>query len=57
MACKQAKTYVGAKGVLIEQQEEQKHIQPAKGRPMNKHKCMETLKEWLFSNQKRKKHA
>ena len=57
MARKQAKTHVIAKGVLIEQQEGQKHIEPAKGRPENKDKHMETLKECLFSYQKRKKHA
>ena len=54
MARKQAKPHVIAKGVLIEQQEGQKHIEPAKGRPENKDKHMETLKECLFSYQKRK---
>ena len=52
MASQQAKTHVSAKGVLIEQQEEQKHIEPAKGRPVNKHKHMETLKWCLLSGQK-----
>ena len=51
MASKPAKTHVSAKGVVIEQQE-QKHIQPAKGRPVNKYKRMEMLKECLFSHQK-----
>ena len=52
MASKQAKSHVSAKGVLIEEQEEQKQMRPAKGRPVNKYKRMETLKECLFINQK-----
>ena len=52
MANKQARTRGNAKEVLIEQPELRKHAHPAKGRPINKQKRMDTLKECLLTNKK-----
>ena len=40
--------------MLIEQQDEQKHVQPAKRRPINMQKRVEMLGECLLRNQKSK---
>ena len=52
MANKQENMHINAQGVLIEQSEVQKHVQPAKGWAINKQKRTEALKECLLSSQK-----
>ena len=46
--------YGKPRGVLIELPDEQKHVQPAKARPINKQKRREMLRECLLGNQKPK---
>ena len=52
MANKQSKTLRNGKGLLTEQPEQQKHVQPAKGWPMHEQQRMEMLTECLLSNLK-----